>query len=239
MIKILLIGCGQLGIRYLQGFFSSYHELIVQIIEPSNHSRANVDNMFYADANTSKKYFFIDSIEEVLNDINFAVIATSSNVRYQIFEELINKKQIKKIILEKVLFQKEQEYFKALKLIRENGIRCWVNHTRRMFPFYRKIREYLKDSKYFSFSVSGGGWGIACNALHFLDCIEFLSQSKIDFIDFSNLNKVLYPSKREGFLELNGLIAGKTNKVSFSLISMEEYSPVLIDIHSENMHIII
>ncbi|EAK4473160.1 dehydrogenase, partial [Campylobacter coli] len=45
MIKILLIGCGQLGIRYLQGFFSSYHELIVQIIEPSNHSRANVDNM--------------------------------------------------------------------------------------------------------------------------------------------------------------------------------------------------
>ncbi|XAK03160.1 Gfo/Idh/MocA family oxidoreductase [Campylobacter coli] len=239
MIKILLIGCGQLGIRYLQGFFSSYHKLIVQIIEPSNLSRINVDNMFYANTNQSKKYFFIDSIEEALNDIDFAVIATPSNVRYQIFEELINKKQIKKIILEKVLFQKEQEYFKALKLVRENGIQCWVNHTRRMFPFYKKIREYLKDSKYFSFSVSGGSWGMACNALHFLDCIEFLSQSKIDFIDFSNLNKILYPSKREGFLELNGLITGKTNKVSFSLISMEEYSPVLVDIHSENMHIMI
>ncbi|EAJ6871926.1 dehydrogenase [Campylobacter coli] len=240
MVKILLIGCGQLGIRYLQGFFNSHHEIMIQIIDPSKLSKSNVDNLLSTNIDkTNKKYFFIDSIEEVCNDISFAVIATSSNIRYKILEELVSKTQIKKIILEKVLFQKEQEYFKALKLIKDNDIQCWVNHTRRMFPFYKKIREYLKNSKYFSFSVSGGSWGIACNALHFLDCIEFLSQSKISLIDFSNLNKVLYPSKREGFLELNGLIAGKTNNVLFSLNSMENYSPVLINICSDDMHIII
>lgn len=240
MISILLIGCGQLGSRYLQGFFNSRRKIIVQVLEPSEISRTNLNNMFCNDIyKKNKKYFFIDSIDEVYEDITLAIIATSSDVRYKILEELVNKKRIKKIVLEKVLFQKEEEYYKALKLINENNIQCWVNHTRRMFPFYKKIQECLKDSKYFSYSVIGGNWGMACNALHFLDCIEFLSQSKIDFIDLSNINKTLYSSKRKGFLEVNGIITGKTDKALFSLTSMENCSPVLINICSDEMHIIV
>lgn len=240
MIKILLIGCGQLGSRYMQGFFKSNREIIVQVLEPNEFSRVNLNNTLCDDINKKgKKYFFIDSIDEVYEDISFAVIATSSDVRYKIFEELVSKKRIKKIILEKVLFQKEEEYYKALKLINENNIQCWVNHTRRMFPFYRRIQDNLKDSKYLSFSISGGSWGMACNALHFLDCIEFLSQSKIDSIDLSNVNKALYSSKRKGFLEINGIITGRTNRALFSLTSMENCSPLLIDICLDDMRIIV
>ncbi|HEC1794430.1 TPA: hypothetical protein R1740_001079, partial [Campylobacter lari] len=56
---------------------------MVQILEPNEFSRVNLNNMLCDDVDKKgKKYFFIDSIDEVYEDISFAVIATSSDVRY-------------------------------------------------------------------------------------------------------------------------------------------------------------
>ncbi|EOI2961404.1 TPA: hypothetical protein SFY16_000692 [Campylobacter jejuni] len=239
MIKILLIGCGQLGSRYVQGFFNSKYQIVIQILEPNELSRINLMKILNNTALDNKEYFFINSIDEAYDILDLVVISTSSHVRYLIFEELIKKRQVKKVILEKILFQKKEEYYQAFDLIHKNNIQCWVNHTRRMFPFYEKIRTYLSNSSNISFCVSGGNWGMGCNALHFLDCIQFLSQKKIQYIDFSNIEKVLYPSKRDGFYEINGVLSGISDGVYFSLISRKTFSPHIFYIDSDDISIIV
>ncbi|EAK9947407.1 dehydrogenase [Campylobacter lari] len=239
MMKIVLIGCGQLGSRYLQSFLNPSYENFIQILEPNVLSRNNAENLVSNILLNKNKYVFINTIDEIIDNPELIIIATSSDVRYKILKELIEKKTFSKIILEKVLFQKTEEYYNALELIEKNNIQCWVNHTRRMFPFYHKIKQILKGSRSLSFSINGGNWGMACNALHFLDCIEFLTEETIEQIDCSLLNCKLYPSKRKDFFEINGKIIGRTKKSIFSLVCIEDFSPMSISICTDKTNIII
>ncbi|WP_455949359.1 Gfo/Idh/MocA family oxidoreductase [Helicobacter pullorum] len=241
MYKIAIIGGGQLGSRYLQGFLKSDLELSIEIVEPNQIAVENCKvRMGEVDYNqNNKRVRFFKQISEISSLVDMAVISTASNVRAEVTQQLLQQKKVKNLVLEKVLFQKEQEYEIIEKCLEKEKVNCWVNHPRRMLSFYQKIREEIKGCSNIALSVVGGNWGVGCNALHFLDLFEFLTRDKVQSIDCSQLDQIMYESKRNGFYEFNGAICGKSPKGIFSLISIKENSPVSLSIVTEKFNLIV
>lgn len=234
-MNILLIGAGQLGSRHLQSIADIKIENVhIDVIDPSDMSLEVAKTRYIEVSKNNQNINFYKSIMDTQNDqYDIAIIATNSNVRALVIKELLSSKVVKNMILEKVLFQKEQEYFGIEQLLQKNNIKTWVNHPKRTFPFYKKIRKQLEDAKEVNFHVSVGNWGLACNVLHLLDTFEFLTQKKVTNLDLNNLDTSIVTAKREGYLEVNGLITGKLDNYKFQINHFINESPMILNITSD------
>lgn len=235
--KIVLIGAGQLGSRHLQGLAKSNIEVSIEVVEPFERSR-EVAKQRYDEIETNSKIKSIDffeSIDDLSDEIDIVIIATNADVRSSIVKELLSKKSVKNIILEKVLFQTIEEYHDVEKLLEENLAKCWVNHPRRMFPFYQALKNEIKNSEQISYMVQGGGWGIGCNGLHFIDHLSFLSDNTELKIDNDFLHPHVYDAKRANYVEFNGLLKGRVGNHVFALYSDKEYTPVTLTITTDTL----
>lgn len=179
------------------------------------------------------------NIDELNNSIDLAIISTNADVRFLVLEELLEKKQIKKLLLEKILFQELDEYRLVSEILQSKKITCWVNHIRREFPFYKKLKMELIEEKQIFISVQGGDWGLACNGLHFIDLLSYLGNSNDLTVNIDFLNKNIYQNKRVGFIEFQGTLIVKLGNHSLSLYSSETPGIQLITIASDNYRYII
>lgn len=242
MKKIALIGAGQLGSRHLQGLAKSDLEICIEVVEPFELPR-NIAKQRFEEVPTSKNIKFIvflENISQLSDQLDLVIVATNADVRYKVTKELLESKKVKNLVLEKVLFQKINEYKEVKKLLEKTNTKCWVNHARRMFPFYKNLKRELLNSKYINFSVSGGRWGLGCNGLHFLDCFSYLSGKTNIKMDDTFLDKKLYETKRKGFNELNGMINGTLANHTFSInCFVDEMSPMQFSITSNELNVLI
>ncbi len=243
MYKIAVIGAGQLGSRHLQGIKTANLELVIEVVDPNNDSLKIAENRYNEiEGNQYRKNIrFFSSIEELSNELDIAIIATSSAPRFEITNELINKKRVKNIVFEKVLFQNEEYFHQVNNLLLSNNIKAWVNCPRRMYDFYNAIKETLSYEDKIIFSVSGGEWGLGCNSIHFIDIISYLTgQTKYSLIT-EGLNKKIYPSKRSGYIEFCGVLSGFTERGDiFNFISQENsFATSLISIVTQDKKFII
>jgi predicted dehydrogenase len=162
MKKIAIIGAGQLGSRHLQGLAKSNVEITIEVVEPFESSRQTAklrfEEMPYN--NNIKRINFFENIQDLSSKLDIVIVATNADVRYEVVKELLEKKDVEYLILEKVLFQKIDDYHKVEKLLKETKTKCWVNHPRRMYPFYKSLKEKLLLCKNINFSVSGGAWDL-------------------------------------------------------------------------------
>ncbi len=238
MKTIAIIGAGQLGSRHLQGLAKSDLEISIEVVEPFETSRNTAKERFEEiPANEKiKNIDFYANISQLSDELDLVIIATNADVRFNVVNELLENKKVKNLVLEKVLFQKIEEYTKIENLLADT--KCWVNHPRRMFPFYKDLKEKLSSSTNVDFSVSGGDWGLGCNGLHFLDCFSYLTGIKDIELNSTYLDKELYETKRKGFNEVNGMIIGKLNNHSFTLNCFANNpSPVQFTITSDQLNI--
>lgn len=237
MSKIVLIGAGQLGSRHLQGLAKSSMEISIEVVEPFEKSR-EVAQQRYEEIEKNPKISSIDffeSIDELSEALDVVIIATNADVRSQIIKELFSKKRVKNLILEKVLFQTVEEYVEVKKLLIETSTKCWVNHPRRMFPFYQSLKNEIKNSEQISYMVQGGAWGLGCNGLHFIDHLSFLSDSAELNIDNDFLHPHIYEAKRVNYVEFNGLLKGRIGNHIFALYSDKEYTPVTLTVTTDTL----
>jgi len=241
MYKIALIGAGQLGSRHLQGLAKSSIDISIEVVEPYAKSR-EVAKQRYEEIEKNPKIGYIDffeSIDELSDTLDVVIIATNADIRFKIIKELLFKKEVKNLILEKVLFQIIEEYCEVQKLLEEKSVQCWVNHPRRMFPFYQSLKKEIKSAKQISYMVQGGAWGLGCNGLHFIDHLSFLSDSNQLYIDNDFLHPHIYEAKRANFVEFNGLLKGAIGNHIFALYSNEEYIPGIITITTDKLAVMI
>lgn len=237
MNKIVLIGAGQLGSRHLQGLAKSAIEISIEVVEPFEKSR-EVAKERYEEIETNpkvKSIDFFESIDELSDALDVVIIATNADVRSKVIKKLFVKKVLKNLILEKVLFQTVEEYHEVKKLLEETSTKCWVNHPRRMFPFYRSLKNEIKGSEQISYMVQGGAWGLGCNGLHFIDHLSFLSDNSDLKIDNDFLHPHIYEAKRANFVEFNGLLKGRIGNHIFALYSDKEYAPTTITITTDTL----
>lgn len=235
MYKIVIIGAGQLGSRHLQGVAQSNFDITIEIVEPFESSRTTAEERYYQieDRTHVHDIKFYDAIHHLSNDIDVCIIATGADVRSKVIKELLSTKKVVNLILEKVLFQTIIEYNEIEQILNYTQTRCWVNHPRRMYPIYKALKEDLKDANQISYNFHGGDWGLGCNALHFIDHLSYLSG--VTSLEVSNtfLDEHIYKSKRNNFIEFNGLLVGKLNNHTFSLYSNKEILPSTFTISSD------
>ncbi|MDY0328458.1 MAG: Gfo/Idh/MocA family oxidoreductase [Arcobacteraceae bacterium] len=243
MKRIALVGAGQLGSRHLQGLAKCNINISIEVVEPFESSRNTAKQRFeeIPKNDNIKQIDFYEKISQLSDELDLVIVATNADVRYKVIDELLKNKNIKNLVLEKVLFQKINEYHDTLKLLEETKTKCWVNHPRRMFPFYQNLKQELSNATKIHFSVSGSLWGLGCNGLHLFDCIEYLSDSAITSIDTKYIDNKLYDTKRTGFKEINGLIIGYTeNNNLFTLNCFEGDLPAFqFNITSNDINITI
>lgn len=231
--NVVVIGTGGIGQRHLQSLYEIKEDISIYVVE-INTTLVN---------ELSKKYdevHFYNNFEELPSVVDVAIIATSSNVRKVVFENLIKGRTVNNVIFEKVLFQCKQDYYIVDDLLKKNGVNAWVNCARREWDSYNWLVKHLANVKTFNVSYVGGNWGLGCNAIHILDLIELLTSDSIDSINADYLLPGLIESKRKGFHEFFGTLIGCTTKgFFFSINCMESNSTELLIVEADDMSIIV
>lgn len=205
MKTICIIGAGNIGSRHLQGLKKITFPLTIEVIDPSTKS-LEIAKVRYnqIQSSTNHKIIFAKNLDKVSRKIDLSIIATSSNVRRKVIETLLAKSSIKYLILEKILFQKKQDYFETEELLKKKGCKVWVNFSMRTMPFYYNLKAKFKGP--IQMMVSGSQFGLITNAIHFVDYISFLTNCNDFTLDPTGLDPQPVESKRKGFLELNGTL---------------------------------
>ena len=220
MYNVIILGVGALGKRHLSSILNSKLNMDVYCYDINEYA---LDGFEWENKYNNKTLTMVTSFEQLPNDIDFAIFAMTSKGRREMFDQLVDQCEVKNILFEKVLFQKIKDYDHVGKRLQELGIKAWVNCTRRQMDSYQNLRKKLQRAKKMRISISGGEWGLACNAIHLIDMIEFLSGSKDTSIDNTNLLPVIVDSTRPGFKEVYGVIEGHSGRcVQFSINCMKD-----------------
>ena len=105
------------------------------------------------------------------------MISTNSDVRFKIFKFIVSNFKVKHFILEKFVFQNIKHYKYALNIIKNQKLKVFINCPMRNWPLFKKIRDkdYKKNIK---IKISGSKWGLASNAIHYIDLLIFLQIEK-------------------------------------------------------------
>ena len=204
-ISIIIIGLGQIGSRHLQGVAKINFDKKITIIDP-NIDSISIAKKRYNEVNRIKdtELISLKSLEQLDDFYDIAIISTNSNVRMSILHSLLDKTQIKNIILEKVVFQRIDDFEKTIIRLKDQNIKVWVNCPRRMYPSYKEIKNKLSNSKKIKFTLEGSEWNLASNTIHFLDLFSFFINSYDLYLDGQKLYSNIYKSKKNDFIELGG-----------------------------------
>lgn len=239
--NIVLIGAGQLGSRHLQALTKLQAPAHITVIDPSRDSLDICKTRVHEIEGWDRHTFVYQQNIEGLPGVDFAVVATSANVRRQVVEKLLETAEVRALLLEKVLFQSSKDCIEVGRLLEEKDVRAWVNAPRRMWPCYRALKSFLEQDRILSFVLSGAGWGLACNSYHMLDLFAWFTKGRIEHISSELIETPPIASKRPGYFELKGTFGGQFSSGSIFVLSdysgMEKDLEVLIETQTRRIHI--
>ncbi len=206
-MKFLVVGFGGMGCRHTQSLVNSYNDCKVYVIEPS-------DEVFKKNYDLIKGYNYnlvrIENIHNLDDKIDFCVIATSAEPRYNLLDNLLNH-DIKNYLIEKVVFQSDSQFNSIINKTKDREVSIYVNFVNRYFENYIKIKNDIKKSYKISMEVIGGDFGLACNVLHYVDLFEYLTNRKLNLLN-SKLSKNTKINKRgKNYREILGQFYYKTS----------------------------
>lgn len=223
MFSLAIIGAGQLGSRHLQALARLPLPCQINVVDPSTKSlqiaRQRFDDM---PANTAiGEVQYHSTIDALPRMLDYVIVATTADVRLRVIETLLKHSSVTSMLLEKVLFQRADEYALARQLLETNRVRTWVNCVNRVFPIYAEIREFFATDSLRYFQVRGGDWGLGCNSIHYLDILGMLTNALPELISTSDLDRTLAPSKRKNYQEFTGILRGKySGGIEFEIASL-------------------
>lgn len=224
MNTVLIAGAGQLGSRHLQGVKSSSLELDIWVYDLSEESLKVAEERYNQIESENKTAHFVTSLEPVPENIDVVIVASGSKPRAIIVKQILASKNVKYMVLEKFLFTRLAEYDEIDNLLKQKGVKTWVNCPRRMWDGYAQIKSLINDKEPIEYTFEGAEWGMCCNTIHFADIFMYLNGC--DNFEFK-LDKVIpevIDSKRPGYVELHGTEEFTTvNGSTLTLTSVPDY----------------
>ena len=234
--NIIVIGCGQIGSRYIQGLAGMNIKTQIHIVDKSNQAIDLCKKRLEEIKENKNQLRYFNSFPQNVKEYNTAIIATTSSGRYNIIKELNKCYKIDSWIVEKVLAQSTQE---IINICAEIGLNknAFVNTPMRIMEDYKKVKKEIfkfNSRDVHSIDIEGGGWGMACNSIHYIDLISWWMETNVSYID-SNEIESWKESKRKGFIEAFGkLKIYFCNGVKLNLNCSEEFSELKIIIKTTN-----
>jgi hypothetical protein len=203
--SVLLIGAGQLGSRYLQGLVALEDSLNITVVDPSEASLAVCkERLAQVPLASAHVMQFSTSMEDVPQHIDLALVVTPAHCRASVVAELASRHHVKAWILEKVLAQNCDQLDQIEQSLVGNS-QVWVNTPRRLMGWHQEIRSQLLPAGPATLRVRviGGSWGLACNAIHFIDLVAWWTKTSVQSVNPAGLDDWVQ-SKRAGFHEVFG-----------------------------------
>ncbi len=206
ILKILVIGIGNIGLRHIQGLCKSNYESI----EFFTLDLSNVYLKRYKEEFLEIKNKFtvthLDHIDNIQNyNIDLTILSMTANNRVMTLMDVLKKIRTEFVLLEKPITQSLEE-LKELKKLKNKNI--FVNFPRRYCKWHvaisNKIKSKIRNSA-IHVKVVGKNIGIACNISHYIDLVFNWTNSYPIAIDVSGLDK-WKKSKRKDFYDIDGKI---------------------------------
>ena len=184
----LLIGYGNIGYRHLQAILNcnikNINIFVIDINMKNINNKIKGNNIYYTDD--------LKMIKEDYFDI--VTIATCSNNRKQILNDIMKYKYFNKIVLEKVVFQKLDDFVD----IYENKNIFVNSHYNKQFQI-----DFIDNFKNPKININiDKKWGICCNLVHLMHYFLFnFPNLDLKLQHFENIQ--IDNSKRNGFKEFS------------------------------------
>jgi len=243
MLNIAIIGAGQIGSRHLQALSQLNRLTNIQIVDPNYKSLKRARERFLEIQKNEnvQKVEYLKNIVDLSNNLELVIIATTSDVRRKVIEKLLLQKKVHYLILEKVLFQRIEDFAIVNNLLEQNNVKAWVNCPFRTIYFYKQLRAKFKNAKRVDYRVSSSNLGIGCNSIHYLDLFTFLTGQTIFTLFSDQLDSKIIMSKRPGFLEFTGTLYGISSRGSNIAVTsyLKGNAPLIISINSELVNCLI
>ena len=207
---IAVIGCGTIGARHVQAMAGLDRDARILIVDPDESARRRAAGYFAEDAPSGRRIEIeeLQAIDALPGAIDVAVVATLAAIRRAAIEQLLSRAKPRHLILEKFLFQRDEDYTAVAALLERAGAAAWVNCPRRIWPSYRDLRERLKGAGPIDVRVSAPSrFGIGTSAIHFLDIAAFLSGTVNFELRGDRLDRDLIENPRGG-VEFSGTLYG-------------------------------
>lgn len=208
--KILIVGAGQLGSRYLQGLSKVTMPLDIVASDLSSDSLARAQARWkeVVAPNSPHQVRYVTGLSDVPEEIDLAIIATSADVRPAVVSQLAEKVAVRYWVLEKVLAQSESDLDVITSVLGVKG-NVWVNTPRRMMSWFRELKNATSNRTKATCAIDGFDWGLACNAVHYLDFMAWWSGEVVSEIQTDQLAPEWHKAKRPGNWEVYGTLIAK------------------------------
>jgi predicted dehydrogenase len=234
MFKIKIIGAGQLGSRHLQALKAVKQPLDIQVVDPSAASLQVAKERYEVVSSEQAHQISFSTSFDRTDATDVAIVATNSDVRRKALVSLFDASRTKLLVIEKLLFNQSADYAVVGSKLAETGAKAWVNCPMRVMPVYEQIRASIGVAPIY-YRVTGSQFGLVTNAIHYIDHVAHLCGCTEFELDTSGLDRNPIPSKRQGFLELNGTLVARFADGSRCEITCYPTgtAPVVVEIFNE------
>ena len=212
-MRVCIVGVGNIGMRYVQGITKRFPEAELCLVD--NHTRLRqLKKLEMANVN------LFDSVEKVDGRVDIFVVSTSCEPRLSIYKQCLALRP-RFIILEKYLFKTRQEFDECLSLTR---VPTFVNQ----WMYGTGAFDCIFEGEAKSVELIGSGWGLACNAVHWIDVFQRHMNITQAQVGIGTTITEVRPSKREGYEEVLGewIFEDVDSDKTFKLIDRPVDSPV-------------
>jgi len=205
VVKICIVGVGNIGMRYVQGITKKFPDAQLFLIDDATRLLELKKLEF-------RNVKLLNSLDDVHDTIDLCIVSTSCEPRLAIYKRCLALNP-QYIILEKYLFKSRKEFEECLGLER---VPTFVNQW--MFGSNAFDNLFKEDAT--SVELAGSGWGLACNAVHWIDVFKrHMHISHLEVASGTTISKV-FPSKRARYEEIFGefVFADRDSEKTFKLI---------------------
>ena len=221
-MRVLIVGCGQLGSRHLQAVASLAQVKEVEVVAPRLSAlKLGQDRLNeMSDCQSSISFRWLTKLNEASKEADLCVLATQADCRLDLFQEIIKLINCKKFIFEKLVAQSMKEYEELLSIASGRNLSIWINCKARAHDSHKRVKSNLDLKDPIIFTVSGGNHGLANNGVHAADLFVFFDGAKKIEWDGGHIDPILHPSKRGNrIFDLSGTMVGHTEKGSHFAIT--------------------
>ena len=222
---ILIAGAGELGSRYLQSMADCDTRLEIHLHSDRQNS-LDMCKQRWQDVegdSLSHNIHLHPYIDTLPIEFDLVIVASTANTRPQLIESITKKAKVKYWIIEKIVAQSESGLDDISRNISQSK-KAWVNFYMSSQPLYKEIKKHLTNEQGMRLEVTGGSWGLACNALHFLHLLSWFSGESLISLDASELDAVWHESKRAGNWEIFGKLTGKFSSTAEAYLESSDGS---------------
>ncbi len=219
-VRILLVGCGQLGSRHLQAVAGLPQVTTIEVVDPRPEALALGRERLgeVAGRSPSTEFRWLTSLQDATPDGDLCIVATQAQGRCQLVQEIVRRLGYRRFLLEKIVGQSIGEFDELLAFSKASNLSVWVNLKTRAYQIHQRIKQQLDPHDPIMVSITGGNHGLANNGVHGADLFAFYDEASQILSTGSQIDTMLHRTKR-GLFDLSGSLEGATEKGSRFLLS--------------------